>query len=101
MFLHELISSHTSSKNPLPPPPYAPATHIKTVLVDNSPYAYGYHLDNGIPIESWFDDDNDTELLKLMGFLRRLHTVEDVRHVLRDHFKTYQLVESAGMSNDA
>jgi CTD small phosphatase-like protein 2 len=68
------------------------------VLVDNSPYAYGYHIDNGIPIESWFDDDEDTELLKLTGFLRSLHTTADVRHVVRDHFKTYKLVENAGKS---
>lgn len=69
------------------------------MLVDNSPYAYGYHIDNGIPIESWFDDENDTELLKLIGFLRRLHAAEDVRHVLRDHFKTFLLIENAGLMN--
>lgn len=68
-------------------------------MVDNSPYAYGYHVDNGIPIESWFDDENDTELLKLIGFLRRLHTVDDVRYLLRDHFKTFQLIENAGLIN--
>jgi CTD small phosphatase-like protein 2 len=68
-----------------------------TMLVDNSPYAYGYQVDNGIPIESWFDDDSDTELLKLSGFLRRLQHTSDVRPIIRDHFKTYKLVERAGL----
>jgi len=67
----------------------------KTVLVDNSPHAYGFQIDNGIPIESWFDDDNDTELLKLVGFLRQLVNVDDVRPIVHEHFKTYQLVENA------
>lgn len=71
----------------------------KTVLVDNSPYAYGYQVDNGIPIESWFDDDNDTELLKLIGFLRCLKGAPDVRPVIRDHFKTFKLIEEAGAMN--
>lgn len=67
-----------------------------TVLVDNSPHAYGYQVDNGIPIESWFDDDTDTELLKLSGFLRKLQNVPDVRPIVREHFKTYKLIEKAG-----
>lgn len=67
----------------------------KTVLVDNSPHAYGFQIDNGIPIESWFDDDNDTELLKLVGFLRQLVNVDDVRPIVHEHFKTYQLVANA------
>lgn len=67
----------------------------KTVLVDNSPHAYGYQIDNGIPIESWFDDDTDTELLKLLGFLRQVFAADDVRPVVRDHFKSWQLISNA------
>ncbi len=63
--------------------------------MDNSPHAYGYQIDNGIPIESWYDDESDTELLKLIGFLKRVNDVNDVRPVLREHFKTYQLVANA------
>lgn len=65
------------------------------MLVDNSPHAYGYQVDNGIPIESWFEDDADTELLKLSGFLRKIQNSSDVRPVIREHFKTYKLVEKA------
>ena len=70
----------------------------KTVLVDNSPHAYGFQIDNGIPIESWFDDDGDTELLKLVSFLRMVQGVDDVRPVVHEHFKTYQLVQNARVS---
>lgn len=67
----------------------------KAVLVDNSPHAFGYQVDNGIPIESWFDDPKDKELLKLEKFLRTLHGVEDVRDVVRKTFQTHLLVKNA------
>lgn len=67
----------------------------KTVLVDNSPHAFGYQVDNGIPIESWFDDPNDTELLKLERFLRTLHHAPDVRRVVRQKFQTHRLIAEA------
>ena len=66
-----------------------------TVLVDNSPHAYGFQIENGIPIESWFDDDADTELLKLVGFLRKAFVGEDVRPIIKEHFKTHELIEKA------
>jgi CTD small phosphatase-like protein 2 len=67
----------------------------KTVLVDNSPHAFGYQIDNGIPIESWFDDPNDTELLKLLKFLDTLHNCQDVRTQVRKEFSTYRKVRIA------
>lgn len=65
------------------------------MLVDNSPHAYGYNLENGIPIESWFDDQNDTELLKLLSFLKNIEMEEDVRPVIKNHFKSHELVRKA------
>ncbi len=34
----------------------------RVVIVDNNPAAFGYHLDNGVPISSWFSDTEDCSL---------------------------------------
>jgi CTD small phosphatase-like protein 2 len=67
----------------------------KVVIVDNSPQAFGYHVDNGIPIESWFDDDNDTELLSVSSFLESLLTSQDVRPLIREKYKLHELISRA------
>jgi CTD small phosphatase-like protein 2 len=63
-------------------------------IVDNSVQAFGFQLDNGIPIESWFDDDQDRELLNLIPFLRQLKDVKDVRPLIRDTFRLSEFVAS-------
>ena len=57
------------------------------VIVDNSAYSFGYHLDNGIPIISWHDDPYDKELFNLIHYLKILAKCEDVRVLNRQYFK--------------
>ena len=67
----------------------------RVVIVDNSPQAFGFQLDNGIPIESWYDDDRDDELRRLLPLLESLAVSEDVRPLLASAFQLRRLVERA------
>ncbi|KAJ8277427.1 hypothetical protein GJAV_G00075040 [Gymnothorax javanicus] len=55
----------------------------KTVVLDNAPHAFPYHLMNTIPIKSWAGDQEDDELQKLIPYLEKLSETEDFRQVLK------------------
>ncbi|XP_016342849.1 CTD small phosphatase-like protein isoform X1 [Sinocyclocheilus anshuiensis] len=54
------------------------------IIVDNSPASYIFHPENAVPVQSWFDDMNDTELLDLLPFFEGLSKEEDVYGVLQN-----------------
>ncbi|KAM7388018.1 hypothetical protein PAMP_024222 [Pampus punctatissimus] len=61
----------------------------KTVVLDNTPHTYPYHLMNTIPIKSWSGESADRELHRLIPYMEKLSAAEDFREVLKkrkDHF---------------
>ncbi|KAF7222958.1 CTD small phosphatase-like protein isoform X3 [Nothobranchius furzeri] len=54
------------------------------IIVDNSPASYIFHPENAVPVQSWFDDINDTELLELLPFFEGLSKEDEVYGVLQN-----------------
>ena len=52
------------------------------IIVDNSPIAYAFNSENGLPIKTWYEDPNDTELNKILPLLIFLSNVKDVRRYI-------------------
>lgn len=54
-------------------------------------------MDNGIPIESWFDDRSDQELFLLLPFLESLVGVDDVRPLIAKKFNLREKIAAAAL----
>ena len=55
-------------------------------IVDNSIFSFAFHLDNGVPIISWYNDRNDKELSDLVEYFKVIDEAEDVREINRQIF---------------
>ena len=52
------------------------------IIVDNSPMSYALNPENGIPINTWFEDKSDRELYNISSILEFLSFVPDVRNYI-------------------
>ena len=52
------------------------------IIVDNSPLAFAFDSENGLPIKSWYDDKNDNEFENISILLEFLAKVNDVREYI-------------------
>ncbi|CAH2326270.1 CTD small phosphatase [Pelobates cultripes] len=56
----------------------------KVIIIDNSPASYIFHPENAVPVQSWFDDMSDTELLDLIPFFEGLTFTSRFACLLKD-----------------
>ena len=75
------------------------------IIVDNSPLAYAFDSDNGLPILSWFDNPIDRELKKIQPLLEFLSNAKDVRKyikkVVKNNVINYELVNKIIKDNES
>lgn len=65
----------------------------KTIFIDNSPQAFAYQVENSIPIVSWYSDENDNELDKLIRILEEIRSYSDVREYVTEAFQIQKLLD--------
>ncbi len=63
------------------------------IIVDNNAYSFGYQVDNGIPIISWYKDMNDRELYNLIDYIKVLSLAKDIRLAYRPTFRLHSFYE--------
>ena len=49
------------------------------IIVDNYVYSFAFHLENGIPIVPFFGDKEDSEMVKVIRYIRSIHEKDDFR----------------------
>ena len=55
---------------------------------------FGYQVNNGVPIVSWYDDMADRELINILPFIRALAGARDVRLLIAQHSALHKCAPS-------
>ena len=73
----------------------------KIILVDNNMYSFAAQLDNGILINSFFNDKEDNELSNVLSYLfNYILPAEDVRKINEEFFGFKKIVDEMSSNED-
>ena len=62
------------------------------IILDNSPLAYAFDSDNGLPIKAWYEDKGDKELDKIFPILEFLSNTKDVRPFINKFVSNNEII---------
>ena len=68
------------------------------IIVDNSPIAYAFDSENGLPIKTWVEDPDDNELLKITPILEFLSKTVDVRDYIEKFVEEDEILFEEAMN---
>lgn len=68
--------------------------------MDNAVISFVFNLDNGVPILSFTDDDQDYQFVSLGRFLMSLKDVPDVRPVIFKQFCWKAFLDNPGVERN-
>lgn len=72
----------------------------RTVLVDNNPLSFLANPENGILVNNFYNDPDDTTLFAVLDLLDELDQAQDVRPLLEERFSLKQALEEVGQEHD-
>ena len=68
------------------------------IIVDNSPIAYAFDSENGLPIKTWYEDPYDKELQKIEPLIIFLSKTNDVRKYIDKFVDDNEILYKKAMS---
>ena len=72
----------------------------RTVLVDNNPLSFLACPENGILVNNFYNDPDDTTLFAVLDLLDELDQAQDVRPLLEERFSLKQALEEVGQNDE-
>lgn len=69
-----------------------------TIIIDNSPTAYGLQPECGLPIVSWYDDPHDRALYDYIPLLIEMSKINDMREAVTGFVRNNSFAVSHAMS---
>jgi Dullard-like phosphatase family protein len=71
----------------------------KVLLLDNSAYCFAPQIHNGIPVLSFTYEENDSELLSLLNFLRMLKDQSDMIEFNKSYFQISKNIQCSSKND--